>query len=154
MGTIRIVQKLVILLNQTPHCSFMRGYFFSFMDQKAKDHFEKANKQLQKANEELFKPKEDVVSYLVCKNALFAIENYLKGYLSKRGFETKTNDSLDLLLERCRLLDKKFNQIDLSVIDCSSKPDHNRYCEDVDKVNSCFQTADHLENFLIAKGIV
>lgn len=132
----------------------MRGCFFSFMDQKAKDHFEKANKQLQKANEELFKPKEDVVSFLVCKNSLFAIENYLKGYLSNRGFETKGEDSIDLLLERCRLVDKKFNRIDLGVIDCSANPDHNRFCEDVEKVTSCFQTADHLENFLIKQGIV
>ncbi len=129
-------------------------FFFQVMDRKAKDHFEKANKQLQKANEELFKPKEDIVSFLVCKNSLSAIENYLKGYLSKRGFETKGEGSIDLLLERCRLLDKKFHRIDLGVIDCSANPDHNRFCEDIDKVSSCFQTADHLENFLIRQGIL
>ena len=155
MGTTGIVQKFIILLNHTPHDYHTCGViFFQVMDQKAKDHFEKANKQLQKANEELFKPKEDVVSFLVCKNSLFSIENYLKGYLTKRGFHTKENESLDILLERCRLLDKKFYQINLSVIDCSSSPDHNRYCEDIDKVNSCFQTADQLENFLIKKGII
>ena len=124
------------------------------MDKKAKDHFENAKKQLQKANEALFKPKEDVVTFQVCKNSLFSIENYLKGYLSKRGFETKPSESLDQLLERCCLLDKKFRQIDLNVIDCSSNPDHNRYCEDVDKVTACFQTADQLENFLISKKII
>ncbi len=124
------------------------------MDQKARNHFEKANQQLRKANEELYKPEEDVVSFLVCKNSLNAIENYLKGYLSKRGFDTKGQDSLDQLLERCRLLDKKFNQISLSVIDCSANTDHDRYCEDVKKVNSCFQTADQLENFLIKQAII
>ena len=124
------------------------------MDQKAHDHFKKARRQMNKANEELYKPKEDVVSFLVCKNSLNAIENYLKGYLSKRGFDTKEADSLDLLLERCRLLDKKFNRIDLGVIECSAHPDHDRYCEDVEKVNSCFQTADQLENFLIKQGII
>ena len=129
-------------------------YFFQGMDQKARDYFEKASQQLRKANEELYKPEEDVVSFLVCKNSLNAIENYFKGYLSKRGFETKGEDSIDLLLERCRLLDKKFNRIDLSVIDCSANPDHNRFCEDVEKVTSCFQSADHLENFLIKQGIV
>lgn len=129
-------------------------FFFQLMDQKATDHFEKANRQLQKANEELFKPKEDIVSFLVCKNSLNAIENYLKGYLSKRGFDTKGEDSIDLLLERCQILDKKFHRIDLNVIDCSANPDHNRFCEDVEKVSSCFQTADHLENFLIKQGIL
>ena len=124
------------------------------MDKKANDHFEKAKKQLQEANEGLFKPKEDVVTFQVCKNSLLSIENYLKGYLSKRGFETKESESLDQLLERCRLLDRKFCQIDLNVIDCSNNPDHNRYCEDVDKVNACFQTADQLENFFISKRII
>lgn len=124
------------------------------MDKKAQDHFEKAKKQLREANEGLFKPKEDVVTYQVCKNSLFSIENYLKGYLTKRGFETTSTESLDQLLERCRLLDKKFNQINLNVIDCSNNPDHNRYCEDVDKVSACFQTADQLENFLISKKII
>jgi len=124
------------------------------MDQKAKDNFKKAKQQLRTANEELYKPKEDVVSFLVCKNSLNAIENYLKGYLSKRGFDTKGSDSLDLLLERCRLLDRKFQQIDLSVIDCSANPDHNRFCENVEKVSACFQTADQLENFFIKQGII
>lgn len=128
--------------------------FYKHMDQKAKDHFEKAGKMLRDANKELFKPEEDVVSFMVCKNSLSAIENFLKGYLSKRGFDTKSRDSLDQLLERCRLLDKKFYQIDLKVIDCSANPDHNRYCEDINKVSSCFQTADQLENFLISQRII
>jgi len=132
----------------------LHGIFFQVMDQKESDHFEKAKQQLRKANEELFKPEEYVVSFLVCKNSLNAIENYLKGYLSKRGFDTTGADSIDILLERCRLLDKKFHRIDLSVIDCSANPDHNRFCEDIEKVSSCFQSADHLENFLVKQGIL
>lgn len=124
------------------------------MDEKARDHFQKAKQQLSEANNELFKPEEDVVSFLVCKNSLNAIENYLKGYLSKRGYDTTNKDSLDQLLERCRLLDKKFRQIDLNVIECSANADHNRFCEDVKKVSSCFQTADELENFLIRQRII
>jgi len=130
------------------------GFLIFIMDQKARDHFEKASKQLQNANEELFKPEEDVVSFLVCKNTLSAIENYLKGYLSKRGFNTNNNESLDQLLERCQMLDKKFNKLNLNVIDCSSQPDHNRYCEDVNKVSSCFQIADDLDTFLRKQGVV
>lgn len=124
------------------------------MDKKAADHFEKAKDQLQKANEALFKPEEDVVTLLVCKNAMSSIENYLKGYLSKRGFETKENESTDQLLERCQLLDKKFKKLNLNSIDCSSDPNHNRYCEDVNKVNSCFQIADQLDTFLRKHGLL
>jgi len=124
------------------------------MDQKAKDHFEKANEQMRSANDELYKPQEDVVTFKVCKNSLFAIENYLKGFISQRGYNTDKNESLDQLMERCRLLDKNFNKIDLNTIDCSSNPDHNRFCESINKVNSCFQTADQLQNFFIRHRIL
>ena len=123
------------------------------MDKNAKRHFEKADDQLRKANEELYKPQEDVVNFLVCKNTLFAIENYLKGYLSNRGFETNNEESLDLLLERCKLLDKKFNRINLSIIDCSSDHQNHTFCEDPNKVNACFQQADELDNLLRGMGI-
>lgn len=132
----------------------MRDFYFYVMDKKAQDHFEKGKEYLREANEAMNKPQEDVVTFQVCKNSLVSMENYLKGYLSQRGFETQERESLDLLLDRCRLLDKKFNQIDLKVIDCSNNPDHNLYCEDLEKVNSCFQTADQLENLLIQQRII
>lgn len=118
------------------------------MDDKAKNHFNEAQKNLKGANEELFKPKEDVVSYLVCKNSQFAIINYLKGYLTLRGFETHENETIDSLLGRCRSLNNKFNQIDLKSIDCKAYNIDSKYCEDVNKVSSCFDTADSLDTFL------
>ncbi len=118
------------------------------MDEKSKNHFQTAKENLKDANEELFKPKEDVVSYLVCKNSQYAIENYLKGYLSLRGFETNTNENLQKLLDRCKSLDSKFNQVDIETIDCKAEKMDSRYCQDVDKVSSCFDTADSLDTFL------
>ncbi len=49
---------------------------------KAKDNrfFDHATKKLNEANLELHRPEEDVVSFLVCKNSQYAIENYLKGF--------------------------------------------------------------------------
>ena len=118
------------------------------MDDKAKDHFNKAQENLKGANEELFKPEEDVVTYLVCKNSQFAIENYLKGYLTLRGFETHQNETLQSLLNRCKSLNSKFNQIDLTTIDCRAHEIDSKYCQDVNKVSSCFDTADSLDTFL------
>jgi len=132
----------------------LRGFYFSLMDKKAEDHFEKAAKQLNEANNELYKPKEDVVSFIVCKNSLFAIENYLKGYLAHRGFETKSDETLDHLLERCRLLDSKFNQISIDTIDCSMDHKNDKFCEDIDKVSSCFNSADSLDTFLRKQQII
>lgn len=118
------------------------------MDEKSKNHFNTAKESLKDANEELFKPKEDVVSYLVCKNSQNAIENYLKGYLSLRGFETNKDETLQNLLDRCKSLDSKFNQVDIETIDCKAEKMDSRYCQDVDKVSSCFDTADGLDTFL------
>jgi HEPN domain-containing protein len=118
------------------------------MDNKANNYFNNAKQNLKDANEELFKPKEDVVTYLVCKNSQFAIENYLKGFLSLRGFETNKNETLESLLNRCKALDSKFNQVDISTIDCKSEKMDSRYCQDVNKVSSCFDAADSLDTFL------
>ncbi|NOQ91177.1 MAG: HEPN domain-containing protein [Flavobacteriaceae bacterium] len=118
------------------------------MDEKSKIHFNTAKENLKGANEELFKPEEDVVSYLVCKNSQQAIENYLKGYLTLRGFETNENETLQSLLDRCKSLDSKFNQVDIETIDCKAHKMDSRYCQDVSKVSSCFDTADNLDTFL------
>lgn len=124
------------------------------MDEKHKSHFNKAKEQLHIANEELFKPKEDVVTYLVCKNSQHAIENNLKGYLTLRGFETHDKESIEGLLNRCISLNAKFKQIDLNVIDCKANKIDSRYCNEVSKVSTCFETADNLDTFLKQLNIV
>ena len=124
------------------------------MDRKAKVHFEKAAKHLKSANQELYKPIEDVVSLPVCQNALLSIENNLRGFLAQRGFETRETESIDHLLKRCQMLDKRFQSINLVNIDCRHMHKSNRYCEDIEKVNSCFESADRLENFLKQQHII
>ena len=118
------------------------------MEKKAKHHFELAENKLKIANEELFKPEEDVVSYLVCKNSQYAIEAYLKGYLNHRGFETHDKETLEGLFERCKSLDSKFSAIEIGVINCRASNIDSRYCTDVAKVSSCFNTADSLDTLL------
>ena len=118
------------------------------MGKKAIHQFDLAKNKLKIANEELFKPEEDVVSYLVCKNSQYAIEAYLKGYLNHRGFETHDKETLEGLYERCISLDTKFNKIEIGVIDCRASTIDSHYCTDVNKVSSCFDTADSLDTLL------
>ena len=118
------------------------------MKEKANNHFEKAKEQLGIANEELFKPEEDVVSYLVCKNSQHAIENYLKGYLSVRGFETHENETMEDLLKRCRSLDSNFKHVDIKTVDCRAHQIDSTYCQSVKKVTSCYEAADDLDTFI------
>lgn len=116
--------------------------------------FEKAQEKLSLANQELFKPEEDVVSYMVCKNSQIAIESYLKGYLSHRGYASHDEEHLEGLLNRCRELDPKFNNIDLNVIDCKTSKLENNYCSEVNKVSSCFDVADSIDTLLKRQKII
>ena len=48
------------------------------MKSKAKDLFKEADVKLKEANEQLLRPEEDVIKYVVCKNAQVAIEKLFK----------------------------------------------------------------------------
>ena len=121
---------------------------------KANQHFDKAKENLKNANEELFKPEEDVVSYLVCKNSQHAIENYLIGYLTSRGFETHEGETIKNLLDRCRSLESKFNLVNIDTIDCKAHKIDSKFCDDVNKVSSCFDAADNLDTFLRKLNVI
>lgn len=124
------------------------------MDDKAKKHFSKAEQEFHAADRELYKPEEDVVSLVVCRSTLGSIENYLKGFLALRGFETRTDESIGELIERCRMLDKKFNGIRIEEIDCRNQKDPDLHCEEIEKLGVCYQVADQLDTLLRAKGII
>lgn len=123
-------------------------------DPKASEHFEKASKDIREANQELYKPEEDVVSFVVCKNSLGAIENYLKGYLASRGFNTSSDETIGALMDRCRMLDKNFQSIKVEAIDCRNTKEDNLHCDEISKFSACYNVADQLENLLLKKGIL
>lgn len=84
------------------------------MDPLVKMSLKKAEDFYEKANEALNKPEEDVVPYTVCQNAYFAVNNYLSSYIEVHGREAKPNTGIKKLLQICRLLDDKFNDLHLS----------------------------------------
>jgi len=124
------------------------------MKDKANELFNDAIEKLNEANEELFKPKEDVVSYLVCKNAQFAVENFLKGYLMKNGVNPDDYKTIDSLYKQCEKINPKFKRIELSDFECKPHEMGTRYCEEVSKVSSCFTTADNLDTFFRQEKII
>lgn len=124
------------------------------MDERAKEHFSKGNRELHQADEELYKPEEDIVSLVVCRSTLGSIESYLKGFLTLRGFETRKEESIGELMERCRLLDKKFRSIRIEEIDCRNQKDPDLHCEEIEKLGACYQVADQLDTLLRKKGIL
>ena len=124
------------------------------MEDSANKLFDNAIEKLNEANEELLKPKEDVVSYLVCKNAQHAIENYLKGYLLQNGIDPNHYRTIDSLYKHCKKINKNFKEINLSDFDCKSYKMDSRHCDEVSKVGNCFEIADKLDTFLRQEKVI
>ena len=124
------------------------------MKAKAKKLFDDAIVKLNEAKEELLRPEEDLVSYLVCKNAQFAIENFLKGYLFENGIDPSSYNTIDSLFEECKTINKKFEKVDLSDFECKFHEIDSEYCNEASKVSNCFNIADRLDTFLRGEKII
>lgn len=118
------------------------------MKSRSEAFFNEASKKLKSAKEELFKPAEDIVSYSVCKNAQFAIENFLKGYLTKSNIELQPDETIASLYDKCVKIDKNFTSIDLNAIGCKNHGIDSRYCSEINTVSACFDTADNIDTYL------
>jgi len=124
------------------------------MDKEAIDYFVNAAQKLNQANKELYKPEEDIVSFLVCKNSQFAIENYLRGYLVKHGIEHNQYQKIDTLYEQCKKINKKFEKVNLNEFDCKSHRTELRFCNEVSKVSNCYNIANSLDTLLREEKII
>ncbi|MDR9456586.1 MAG: hypothetical protein RI572_04160 [Salegentibacter sp.] len=116
--------------------------------------FDEALEKLSQANDEFFRPEEDLVTYSVCKNAQFSIENFLKGYLLKHQVEVDDCKTLDCLYEKCLNINKNFAQLDLSALQCGSHTLNTRDCSDVPKVSKCLNAANKLEALLKQEQVI
>ena len=124
------------------------------MNDKANKLFDDAIEKLNEANEELFKPEEDIVSFVVCKNSQFAVENFLKGFLLQNGVDPSNFKTIDSLYEKCKSINKNFEKVNLSDFECKSHKLDSRYCNEVSKVSNCFEIADSLDTFLRKEQII
>ncbi|WP_457617277.1 HEPN domain-containing protein [Lutibacter sp.] len=118
------------------------------MESRSELFFKEAEKKLTIAKEELFKPAEDIVSYSVCKNSQFAIENFLKGFLIKNEVKLDKKETIATLYEKCIAVDKGFKDVEMSAIGCRNHTIDSRYCSEINSVSACFDTADNLDTFL------
>lgn len=124
------------------------------METLANTYFEIAIKKMKEANRELHRPEEDVVSYLVCKNAQNAVQNYLRGYLLRSGIETKKEDTLDALYTQCVELNNNFKEVNLAGFNCQYDDKNSRYCSGAEKVSRCFEIANRLDTFLRKEKVI
>lgn len=116
--------------------------------------YNKASQKLKEANEEYNRPEEDIVSFGVCKNSQYAIENFLKGYLTEYNIDPEPFNSINDLYIQCKKLNSKFNEIDLSEFGCDSSKYETDHCNEMEKVNNCYEAADKLDTFLRREKII
>jgi len=124
------------------------------MTSRSEAFLNEAEKKLKIAKEEMFKPAEDFVSYSVCKNSQFAIENFLKGFLTKNEVKIDSNETITSLYEKCIAIDNDFKLIDMGAIGCKNEAIDSRYCYEINSVSACFDTADNIDTYLKRKKII
>ncbi|RKN83216.1 HEPN domain-containing protein [Ulvibacterium marinum] len=124
------------------------------MEDKARKLFDEAIEKLREANDELCRPEEDVVTSLVCSNSQFAIQNYLKGFLLLNGSIPANDESIDRLYEQCRMINKNFEEVNLSGFECNEHKEDSRFRNESSQYSRCFDIADSLDTFLRREKII
>ncbi len=124
------------------------------MKSRSDAFLKEAEKKLKIAKDEMFKPAEDIVSYSICKNSQFAIENFLKGYLTKKEVYLEHNETISSLYDKCIAIDENFKTIDMNAIGCKNHAIDSRYCSEINSVSACFDTADNIDTYLKKNKIV
>lgn len=90
---------------------------------KYQSAYAEADEMLEMAKEELCRPAEDVVHYNVCKHAYKAIEKYMVGYLLSHDKEIHQNSHIKDLLNQCKMVDNKFNDLNYDPVISAEDPE-------------------------------
>lgn len=116
--------------------------------------FKEASKKINEAQTELNKPGSDYLGFSVCRNAQFAVENYLKGYLVKNDVEIELSDTIASLYEKCIKVDERFKNIDINGFRCKDLAIASKHCTDYNVLNSCYGSVERVEAFLKENNII
>ena len=82
-------------------------------EDKVKTTLGQAEELFFSAKKELSRPNRDLVPYMVCRSAYMAIHKYLIGFLLNHEIDIHASTSLEILLDKCREIDSKFNNLNL-----------------------------------------
>ena len=109
-----------------------------------------ANELLEAAEHEADRSAEDVVTHLICTNSRLSLTNYLTGFLYTQDVKPSEPVSLQSLLDQCREHDARFEQIDLTPINCRCQTEGDDYCLDLDQVEDCLKVAQLTRSVVMA----
>ena len=100
-----------------------------------------ADELLGAAEEETQRSEEDVVTHLICVNSRQSLANYLAGFLMQRNIAINQPITLQGLLDQCKTIDARFEEIDLTPMHCRCETHDNDYCLDLEQVDQCMHIA-------------
>ena len=100
-----------------------------------------ADELLWAAQQESQRSEEDVVTHLICVNSRQSAANYFAGFLMKRDIPIQQPASIEELLNQCKQLDARFEEIDLSPMYCRCDTHAEGYCLEHDQVEECMRIA-------------
>ncbi|MEZ4930744.1 MAG: hypothetical protein R2788_01275 [Saprospiraceae bacterium] len=112
------------------------------------DLFAAADQMMLAADVEMNRAAEDAVTHLICHNSRQSINNYLQGFLLKRGVAPAQPVTLAGLLEQCAAIDPRFRHIDISPIHCRFEANDGDYCLGLKAVEGCFKIARQTEKLV------
>jgi hypothetical protein len=100
-----------------------------------------ADELLVAAEEETQRSEEDVVTHLVCMNSRQSLVNYFAVFLMRHKVTLTQPLTLQSLLDQCKRIDARFEEIDLSPMHCRCETHDNDYCLATDQVKKCMRIA-------------
>ena len=110
-----------------------------------------AKEMLEAAEHEQQRSAEDVVTHLICTHSRLSLSNFLAGFLIRRQIPVPHPVSLVSLLEQCKEIDSRFDQLNLSQIHCRFEKHDKDYCLDHDQVDECLKAAQQARDIVLTE---
>jgi len=110
-----------------------------------------AKELLDAAEHEQERSAEDVVTHLICTHSRLSLSNFLAGFLIRRQIPVHHPVSLVSLLDQCKDLDSRFDQLNLNQIHCRYEKHDQDYCLDHDQVDECLKAAQQARDIVLTE---
>lgn len=111
--------------------------------------FRKADRCLEAAKNELNRPSEDVVPFMVYRNARLSISNDLPGFLWEHGKQLFEDTSAESLPEECCTVNPRFKELELNPLRFMGD---EGYSAAIEQVEGCHDLATFVRQIVGGKS--
>jgi hypothetical protein len=121
---------------------------------KIKNSLKKVVTELKTAETEINRPHEDVVTLSVCLTARQSMSSMMRIFMLSNSINHVDGQSIFNLLDQCKTIDKQFESIDLSKMQCkgmNTSECANKYCLSLQNASDCIAIANQLKLLVMNK---